>query len=441
MNFNKFFELAKEKGISSCQIKESKTEAVSFNLFKHELDSFKIKNSRVVAACGLYNGKFGSAYTEKLDSSTAEYLVNQIILNATYSEKTDDVEIFPGSEKYKKKNVFNKDLEAFPIKNKIALMKKVENKLYEASSLVRDVIAVSYSETSTSSVFTNSFGLKLKEKSNYCSIMGGVVLEKEGVVKTYYDVFFNDDLNKFVVEDFVANIIKCATDKFGGTSIEANKYPTVIKNEIFADLVSYFIDASIAETVQKHSSFLEGKLNTKVASSKVTIENKPLAKNFFYTYYDGEGVATKNFPLVKNGVLSTYLYNRETAKKDGVETNACATWGGGAIGTGYHNIFVKPGKKSFDEMISSIEKGVYITEIAGLETGINATSGDFSCQAEGFLIENGKLSRPLTLITLSGNLLKMLKDVKEFDNNLTLTPGAITLADVLIKKMSIGGGE
>ena len=195
----------------------------------------------------------------------------------------------------------------------------------------------------------------------------------------------------------------------------------------------------LLEIIKIHFLNLFQKLNAKIGSPKLTIEEKPLAKNLFYSYYDGEGVATKNFPIVKKGVLTSYLYNRRTAKKDGVETTASASWTGGKIGTAFQNVFIKPGKKSFDEMISGIEKGVYITEIAGLGTGMNETSGDFSCQAEGFLIENGKLTKPLNLITLSGNLLKMLKDIKEFDNNVKLTVGAITLSDVLIKKMSIGG--
>lgn len=439
MNHKKFFELAKEKGISSCQIKELSSKAISFKLFHHELDSYTIKQTKSISACGIFNGKFASASTEKDDKTTPEYLVNEIILNATFSEKTDDVEIFEGSPKYKKKNFFNRDLEAFPLKKKISLLKEIENDLYNASPLVKDVDGLTYNESSTVCHFENSFGLKLKDKSNTCFIIGGVVLQKDDQIKTYYDMYFDNSLANFNKEDFVKGIIKNAESKIGGSSLESSKYPTVIKNEVFADLISYFLEATIAEDVQKHSSFLEGKLNAKIGSSKLTIEEKPLANNLFYSYYDGEGVATKNFPIVKKGVLTSYLYNRRTAKKDGVETTASASWTGGKIGTAFQNVFIKSGKKSFDEMISGIEKGVYITEIAGLGTGMNETSGDFSCQAEGFLIENGKITRPLNLITLSGNLLKMLKDIKEFDNNVKLTVGAITLSDVLIKKMSIGG--
>ena len=109
------------------------------------------------------------------------------------------------------------------------------------------------------------------------------------------------------------------------------------------------------------------------------------------------------------------------------------------MGVGYDNVFVKPGKKSFDEMIAPIQDGVYITEIGGLHAGLNEVSGDFSCQAEGFRIRNGKLAEPLNLITLSGNLLQMFADLKEFDNNDEFKGDFINVADAYIKEMSIGG--
>jgi PmbA protein len=70
---------------------------------------------------------------------------------------------------------------------------------------------------------------------------------------------------------------------------------------------------------------------------------------------------------------------------------------------------------------------------------MNSQSGDFSCQAQGYMIRDGKLAEPLNLITLSGNLLKMLSDIKGFDNRMKLMISSTTCADVLIKQMSIGG--
>ena len=137
--------------------------------------------------------------------------------------------------------------------------------------------------------------------------------------------------------------------------------------------------------------------------------------------------------------MKTYLYNRETAAKDGVESTGNGAWGSGKFGTTFSNIFVKGGKASFDELISPIKEGVYITEIAGLGTGMNANSGNFSCQAEGYMIRDGKIAEPLNLITISGNLFKMFKDLKGFSNRTEIDDSAVSVGDAYIKSLSIGG--
>ena len=73
-----------------------------------------------------------------------------------------------------------------------------------------------------------------------------------------------------------------------------------------------------AENVQKKTSLFMGKLNQQVLSKKITIEERPLDKNCFFSYFDDEGVAKENLKIINKGVLSTYLYNLETAQKDHV---------------------------------------------------------------------------------------------------------------------------
>ena len=438
MNFNQFFALAKEKGISESQIQVSKSKALSISLFRREIEDFRVNESQNVIAAGVVNGKFGSSLTEKLGKDTFDFLTNRILLTARLNEKKEEADIFKGSEKYHKKNVYNPALAAVPTEEKLALIQKIESKLYDADPRVAEV-EVEYSEHESSSEFYNSFGLKLKQKSNYFYVVASVVMRDGEATKNNWKVVLDKDLSALNVDEFVAEVVDGAAKKFGADSIASKKYPTVLDRDVMASLVNYFLSSAIADEVQRHTSMLEGKLDQKIASSKLTIEEKPLEKNVFFSYFDGEGVATRNKVVVKNGVLKTYFYNRETAKKDGVESTGNGTWGGGKVGTGYGNVFVKPGKQSFDELIADIKDGVYITDVAGLGTGMNATSGDFSCQAEGFHIVDGKVAEPLTLITLSGNLLKMLKDLKGFANDAKMTLGSISIASAYIKSMNIGG--
>lgn len=439
MNFTKFFALAKEKGLESAQIQVSKSKSTAVSLFHHEIDNYSINASQSIMACGIYKGKFGSCRTEEFGKNTFAFLVDGIIESASLSEKEGEAALFEGSEKYHKKNVFNPALAEGKIEDKIALLKTIENDLLAYDKRINDVSEVAYNEAESSSEFYNSYGLKLKQKSNYFFLYAGAVAKVGEEVKTGFDLFFGTDLSKFDEKKFVDKVASKAIAKFGGVQCESGKYPTVLANDVFGDLVNYFLSSASSDEVQRQSSFLIGKLHQKVASSKLTILEKPLEKNMFFSYFDDEGVATTNKEIVKNGVLMNYFYNRETAKKDGVESTGNGQWSNGKIGIGYGNIFVKGSKKTFDEMIAPIKEGVYITEIAGLGTGMNAQSGDFSCQAQGFMIRNGKIAEPLNLITISGNLLKMLNSIKALDNKVEMQLSSIATPDVLISKMSIGG--
>lgn len=438
MNFDKFFQLAKEAGISESQIQIGRSTSTSIDLFHHEIENYTVNSSQSVIACGIYNGKFGSARTEKLDKDTFQYLINKIILAASKIEKDDAQPLFKGSDKYHKRNVYNAELAAIPLSKKLEDLKKLENLVYEQDKRVNEVEA-GFAEISTASEFYNSHGLKLKQKRNYYYFSAYAVANDGKESKTNYEAFLESDYSKLNLEEMAKKVVTGAIAKFGGDTIESKKYPTVLRYDICSAFISAFLSSTIADEVQRHSSLLEGKLNTKVASSKLTIEEKPLVKNIFFTYFDDEGVATYNKAIVKNGVLKTYLYNRETAAKDGVESTGNGAWEGSKIGTSYNSIYVKPGKQSFEELIAPIEDGVYITDIMGLGTGMNTRSGDFSCQAEGFRIRNGKLAEPLNLITLSGNLLKMFKDLKGFSKEAKMTLGGTCLADAYIKSMNIGG--
>ena len=441
MNTSKFFELAKQSGISECQLQICKNSNTKIKLFRGEIDEFKVSQSSRIYACGIYEGKRGFAYSEKLDSKAFENLVNAIILSAKYNDKPDIVGIFKGEERYKKRNCYNKELPAISLEEKIALLRKLEKSILSQSELVSEADGVSYAEAESEMTMLNSFGLKLKNKNNFFYFIGGAVVKKDGETKTYYQDYFGQDLKSFDPDELAKTVVDRAIAKLGGNSVDSGNYPVILDRDVFASLLGYYVDAAVADTVQRHSSFLEGRIGAKVAAAKVTITEDPLKKGPFYSYFDDEGVATKKKDIVKRGVLQTYLYNRETAKKDGRETTGNGSIESGKIGTDYGSIYVKPGKQSLDDLAAKINKGVYITELGGLGTGMNSESGNFSCQAEGFAIEDGKIrfDKPIALITLSGNLLKMLSQISGLDNRCKLDSSGFCVPDAFIKKMAIGG--
>ena len=123
--------------------------------------------------------------------------------------------------------------------------------------------------------------------------------------------------------------------------------------------------------------------------------------------------------IIQNGILKTFLHSKKTGEIDNIGStgNGFRSSHKASIGVMSTNMYIVEGDKSLDEMISSIKRGIVITDIHGLHAGINPTSGDFSLSANGLLVENGMIIRPLAQITVAGNLYRMLNDIRYIGND------------------------
>ena len=439
MNYKKFFELAKSKGIEASELYSAKKYSLSFELFHSEVSSYSASETFSMSARGIYNDKFGVVRTEKVDAKTPEHLVNEIINNAKVIEKADRALLFKGSDKYQKRNLYNKDIPAISIDQKMKNLFEIEAKLKKADPRIVEIEGVQYSEDAIEVNLVNSYGLNLKSKSNYYVYAASVVVKQGEEVKTGYKVLLSNDPKELDIDKFVAQVVENATSKLGGTQCDSKKYPVILNPKTAANFLDPYLESASAEEVQKHSSLFIGKLNQQVPSKKVTILEQPLLKNCFFRYFDDEGVATVNKKIVEKGILKTYLHNLETAQREGTTTTGNGYRGGSKIGVGFVNPSIKPGRKSEADLLAKIKTGVYISSVAGLHAGLNPQSGNFSLQAEGFMIRDGKLAEPLSLITVAGNLLDLFMNVREVANNAELQLSGISAPSLLIKNLAISG--
>lgn len=439
MKYDKFFELAKAAGIEEAELYVSSSYALSFSLFHSEVDSYSLENGSMYVARGIINGKFGAASCDVYNAQKAKYLVEEIVKNAGVIENEDPAIIFKGSEKYKKVNTFNKELGNIPIDQKMEKLFALEKRIKELDERVFEVGGVEYSESSSSVTLMNSHGLKLSQKYNYFYYVGQALARQGEQVKSSYDMYLGNDFSKFDVEDLAKKVVENTVGQLGGEACESKTYKAVLDRDVVSSLMKVFVGHADAEEVQKHSSLFIGKLGQKVASKKVTIEDRPLDKSLFARWFDDEGVATYNKPIVKNGVLQTYLYNLTTASKEGVESTGNGFKAGSKIGTSTTFLTLKPGKKSLEELFKEVGDGVYITGVSGLHAGMNPQSGNFSLQSEGYLIKDGKKDRALDIITISGNLMEVFADILEVGNDTKVTNGGTSVESVLIKKIVVSG--
>ena len=439
MKYDKFFKLAKEAGIEEAEIYVSETFNLSFSLFHGEVDSYENNNATNIVARGIVNGKFGQASCDTWNNEKCAFLVKEIKENATVVENDDPAIIFEGSEKYKKVNTYNKELKNVPVEKKLELAKELEKAIRATDQRVVEVAQTGYQEQELVVTLINSKGLKLSSKTNFCALYGVAVASNGTQVKSEFDLSLTNNFDELNVNELAKKIVKKTVDQLGGEACESGKYKAVLSPDVVNSLMQAYINYASSEEVQKQSSLFIGKLGQKIASKKVTIVDKPLEKNVFARWFDDEGVATSNKEIIKNGVLQTYLYNLTTAAKENRESTGNGFKQGPSMGVSSSFLYLKPGKKTQDELFAEVKDGVYITSVSGLHAGLNAQSGNFSLQSSGFLIKDGKLDRGLDIITVSGNIMDVFNDVLEVGSDSTLQMSGAQTSSILIKKLAVSG--
>jgi PmbA protein len=207
--------------------------------------------------------------------------------------------------------------------------------------------------------------------------------------------------------------------QLGARKVETCQAPIVFEADAARSILGCFVGCANGGAVWRKSSYLNEREQTSVASPLVTIVDDPLIpRGPSSRAFDGEGLASRRNVVVQEGVLQTFLLDSYSARKLNKASTASARRSGGGVSASSSNVFLEPGGQTPEQIIASTERGLYVTEMMGF--GFNALTGDFSRGASGFWIENGKLAFPVSEVTISGNLDRMLKDIDVIGSDLEL---------------------
>ncbi len=184
---------------------------------------------------------------------------------------------------------------------------------------------------------------------------------------------------------------------------------------VFADLINQLGILSSAFLVDSGQSFLAEKVGSEIASAKLTVIDDPTIRGSFGAKaFDDEGVPTRRNVLVDKGVLKTHLHNSTTAKKFGVETTGNA----GLVEPLPWNLLVESGKKSFEDLLSEIDAGIYVTNDWYLRYQ-NYRTGDFSTiPRDGmFLVRKGEIVSSIRELRISDNMIRIMKNISDLSSS------------------------
>ena len=184
---------------------------------------------------------------------------------------------------------------------------------------------------------------------------------------------------------------------------------------------------SEADFIVSRGSPLTDRIGEQIANETVTIHDEgtpDIAKyGGLYLPFDDQGSKTQNTVIIEKGVLKGYLNTRGTAAffEDNRTGNARALNFSFPVIPRMKNTYLSPGDLTEDEAISELKTGIYAIRTSG---GQVTGSGDFLFKAmRGYYVENGEIKYPLKEVSLSGNILDLLKNIEGCTKNLELSSG------------------
>jgi len=328
----------------------------------------------------------------------------------------------------------NKEVEVEIDPKEISLQQKIEKirlifeslKKYD-ERIVNPIIA--YAELLTTRIFVNNEGCQLRQVIPRIRVFIQPIAKEEGVVDFDYRSvggeigfeIFKGIENK--LEQFAQNSL----DMLKADKPPSGKYPIILDPDM-AGLIAHesFGHGLEADQILRDRSYLQDLLNKQVASKISNIYDAPNISNKYGSYFfDDEGIKAEKNLLVENGILKNFIHNRLTASELNTEPK-----GNGRRESYAHPLHVRmtntyfgSGDYELDEMIAEIKKGVILNRgYFGMEDplggGLQVTS------KKGYLIENGEKTKLLKATTLSGSVLKLLKNINAISkDDLKLKPG------------------
>ena len=314
------------------------------------------------------------------------------------------------------------------IDEKIAYLHAVDQKIRKFSK-VSQVDASIIEKWQRVQIF-NSEGLKAEDERFYTRLPT-TVIASEGSEQVrsfagpggFMGWEFKDSLD---LDAHCTMLAERAMTMLKAEACPAGKMPVVLDNA-FGGVIFHEACGHLLETtsVEKKASVFHDKMGKMIASSVVNaVDDGTISGMWGSIAIDDEGMPTQKTQLIKDGKLVSFLVDKLGGLKTGYKPTGSARRQSYKFppASRMRNTYIEAGESKFEDLITSIDKGIYAKSMGG--GSVSPGTGDFNFAIEeAYLIENGKITKPVKGATLIGSGPETLKSISMVSDNLELAPG------------------
>ncbi len=400
---------ALESGAQQASVSISNSKSSSVEVREEKIDKLEQAIQSNLSIRLYVDGKYSAHSTCRLKKEELAHFINEAIESTKYLSE-DPFRTLPEPELYYKGggedlDSLDKNFASIDPKEKINLAFAAEKEVLGKDERLISVSS-SYYDGLNERVMVNSNGFEGDTANSYFGIHSSVSVKGDDARPEFSWGESAIKYNKLKKAGTGTKALKRAIEKIGAEKIKSGTMPMLVENRVLGRIFGPLINALNGSAIQQKNSFLMDKIGEKVASGKLTLTDDPfIVGGRGSRLFDSEGLATKKRAVFNQGVLATYYIDTYYAKKLEMDPTSGGTT----------NLVFETGSKDLEELIATMDKGIFVTGFNG--GNCNGSTGDFSYGIEGFLVEEGKVVKPVGEMNITGNMLNLWANIDEVGND------------------------
>jgi PmbA protein len=436
-----------ERGQGNEQVEAFLVHEQSFEVkaYEGDVEHLSAAEPRGAGVRIVVGGRAGFAYTSDLTQAGLAEVVDLARANARYTSEDEAVGLAPAWNEPPPEvsGLVDPQQDGVSPEDKVAFALELERATREHEG-VRGVEEAVYSDSSSEIALATSTGIAGSYRRTdawcYAVAMAGTGDDQE----MGFDFGLARGLGGLDAEDIARRSARRALDVLGASKIPSAKMPVVFDPYVAGQFLGVLSSALTGEAVQKGRSLFAGKLGQEVAGAKLSlVDDGRLDGAPSSAPWDAEGVARGRTEVIKNGVLSSFLYDTTSARREGRESTGNASRAGfkSLPHPSSSNLAFDPTGESVEGILRTAGRALLVQDFHGVHSGANAVTGDFSVGATGRLLENGVPGQAVKEITVAAPMLDILRRTVAVADDRRWLPfgGSYGGATTLVEEMTVGG--
>ena len=436
-------EKARALGVREVEVYAERSASRRIRVFGQEVEQLTAAQRRGLGVRVFADGAVGHAFGSDLSDGGLDEIVRRAADHAAVGDADEYAALPELGGDPADVHPFDERLAATTDEQRIELTLAVEAAALAADPRVKTVEDAMYVDGDGEVFIASSAGVRGSYRANQCYAFAYALAEQDGQVETGYSYAVGRALEDLDAEACGREAAERACRLLGATKCPSMKAPVVLDPFVAAAFFGVLSSALTADAVQKGRSLFAGREGQQVAGELLQLDDDgTLPDGLDSAPFDGEGTPCRRTPLIGGGVLQGFLYDTYTARKAGRSSSGNGLRGSysGLPGVRPTNLVVSGPVTPLADIVAGIDRGVLVTDAVGVHSGANPISGEFSVGIAGLLIEDGRLTRPVHEVTLAGDIISMLTNVRALGDDARWVPGgSILTPSVVIDGMAIGG--